>query len=95
MLLLVLHGTIKSVSTNSATKCELEALQYLEDSRKRLVMLNNYPTEKKEILRFNATLPSSVPVERLFRFAGIIARSHRRKIGDKLFEKLLLLKDNK
>lgn len=85
---------LNSASMNSATKCELEALQYLEDPKKDLVMLNCYPTIKQLFLRFNATLPSSAPVERLFSFAGIIARPHRRKIGDKLFEKLLLLKDN-
>ena len=90
------HATsgLHSPSMNSATKCELEALQYLEDTRKDLVMLNCYPTIKQLFLRFNATLPSSAPVERLFSFAGIISRPHRRKIGDKLFEKLLLLKDN-
>lgn len=90
------HATsgLHSPSMNSATKCELEALQYLEDTRKDLVMLNCYPTIKQLFLRFNATLPSSAPVELLFSFAGIISRPHRRKIGDKLFEKLLLLKDN-
>jgi hypothetical protein len=79
---------------NRATKCELEALQYLEDSRKDLVMLNYYPTIKQLFLRFSATLPSTAPVERLISFAGIILRPHRHKIGDKLFEKLWLLKDN-
>ena len=81
-----------SVAMNSATKCELEALHYLEDSRKDLVMLNSYPTVKQLFLRFNATLPSSAPVERLFSFAGIISRPHRRKIGDRLLEKLLLFR---
>jgi len=68
--------------------------------KKNLVMLNSYPIVKQLglFLRFNATPPSSAPVERLFSFAGIagiIARPQRRKIENKLFEKLLLLKDNK
>jgi len=90
-----------SESTNATTDSsstdivgELEALQYLEDSRKDLTMLNNYPTIKQLFLHYNATLPSSAPVERLFSFAGIITRPHRRKLCDKLFEKLLLLKNN-
>jgi hypothetical protein len=40
-------SAFSSVSMNNATKCELEALQYLDDSRKDLVMLNCYPTIKQ------------------------------------------------
>ncbi|MCI4442764.1 MAG: hypothetical protein JHC39_04585 [Lentimicrobium sp.] len=83
-----------TTSSSNDNVGELEALQYLEDSRKDLSMLNNYPTIKQLFLRYNATLPSSAPVERLFSFAGIITRPHRRKLSDKLFEKLLLLKNN-
>ena len=51
-----------------------------------------YPCVKKLFLEFNAVLPSSAPVERLFSFAGMITRPNRRRLSDKLFEQLLLLK---
>ena len=60
-----------------------------------LIVLIKYPAIKKMFLHFNATLPSSVPVERLFSFAGIITRPHRHRLGDRMFEILLLLKENK
>ena len=55
-------------------------------------MLNRYPQVKKLFVQHNAVLPSSAPVERLFSFAGMIARPHRRSLSDKTFEESLLLK---
>jgi hypothetical protein len=85
-----------SVNTTACgtAKHELEVFQFLEDSHKDITMLNNYPIVKALFLQFNAVLPSSAPVERLFSFAGIIARPHRRKMSDKTFEQLLVLKEN-
>jgi hypothetical protein len=75
-------------------KCDLEVLQYLEDNRKDLKILHSYPIVKKVFIQYNAILPSSAPVERLFSFAGMITRPHRRSMSDKTFEHLLLLKGN-
>ncbi len=96
------YGFTESIDTNTSVnitasaiaKHELEVFQFLEDSRKEMTMLNNYPLVKALFLQFNAVLPSSAPVERLFSFAGIIARPHRRKMSDKTFEQLLVLKEN-
>ena len=49
---------------------------------------------KKLFIHYNAILPSSAAAERLFSFAGLITRPHRRCLSDKTFEKLLLLKEN-
>jgi len=47
-------------------------------------------------LCFNTSIPSSAPVERLFISAALILSKKRdKKLSDKLFEQLLLLKLNK
>ena len=68
-------------------------LQFLEEHRKDIAVLHNYPTVKKRFLKYNSVFRSSAPVERLFSFAGIITRPHRCKMSDKTFEKRLLLKE--
>lgn len=75
----------------SANKYELEILQFLEDPKRDVAVLNSV---KMLFLKLNSVLPSSAPVEHLFSFAGIITRPHRRKMGDKTFEQLLLLTEN-
>ena len=62
--------------------------------RKRGKTQHSYPIVKKLFLKYIALIPSSAPVERLFSFAGMIVRPHRRCMSDKSFEQLLLLKDN-
>jgi len=69
-------------------------MQFLGDSKKDLEMLSRYPVVKKLFVKHNAVLPSSVPVERLFSFAGMITRPHQRSLSDKTFEQQLLLKAN-
>jgi hypothetical protein len=86
------HSRTDSTQQAGANKLELEILQYLDDTRREIGILHSYPNVKKLFLEFNAVLPSSAPVERLFSFAGIITRPNRRRLSDKLFEQLLLLK---
>ena len=83
---------IATTQPAGANKLELEILQYLDDTRREIGILHMYPSVKKLFLEFNAVLPSSAPVERLFSFAGMITRPNRRRLSDKLFEQLLLLK---
>ena len=57
--------------------------------------LNNYPTQKKMYMRYNAALPSSASVERLFSAGGQIFRPTRSNLSDESFKRLLFLMVNK
>lgn len=79
-------------NTYRVNKIELEVLQYLQDNRTDLEMINEYPTIKKLFLKYNTTLPSSAPVKRMFSFASIINAPRRHALFDVNFEKMILLK---
>ncbi|ODM87581.1 hypothetical protein Ocin01_19103, partial [Orchesella cincta] len=57
-------------------------------------MLSQYPTVEKMFRRYNTSLPSSAPVERVFSYAGMILSPKRTNLTDSNFEKLVLLKCN-
>lgn len=80
---------------SSVCDCEVQSLNFLRDTTSGLESLNLYPTIKKTFIRYNTTLPSSAPVERLFSFAGMIHTPKRSRLSDSLFEKLVFLKGNK
>ena len=48
----------------------------------------------KYFLKYNAPIPSSAPVERLFSAGGLVPTPRRNKLWDKRFEMLLILKFN-
>ena len=75
-------------------KEDLEVLNYLQDTSKALHSLDRYPAIKKIFKRYNTTLPSSAPVERLFSFAGMVHSPKRSRLSDTNFEQLVLLKAN-
>ncbi len=71
-----------------------ECNSFLNNSSTGLIMLNQYKTICSLFFKFNTTLPSSAPVERLFSTAGLIQVPRRNCLSDLMFEKLLLLKTN-
>lgn len=81
--------------TPAPTQAESNEIDlFLADKSMKLNSLNKYPTIKAMFIKFNAALPSSASVERLFSVAGRIFTAHRNPLSDKNFERMLLLKVN-
>lgn len=71
----------------------MEVMDYLK-SGSEMGVLDKFPTIKKLSLKYNTALASSAPVERLFSLGSLVLTSRRNRLGDKRFEKLLLMRYN-
>ncbi|KAL4112449.1 hypothetical protein QTP88_016238 [Uroleucon formosanum] len=76
------------------SSANLEVVQFFNNKIKALTCLDSYPTIKKLFIRYNTSLPSSAPVERLFSFARFIHAPNRSNLSNANFEKLVFLKGN-
>lgn len=70
----------------------VQALTFLNSPKKEISVLEDYPIVKQVFLKYNTTIPSSAPVERLFSEAIQVLTHRRNRLGDKTFEMLLCCK---
>lgn len=73
---------------------ESEVANFFLDSSKDFDILNNYRTIKNVFYKYNTTISSSAPVERVFSQTGMIFTPRRNRISADLFEKTIMLKHN-
>ena len=83
-----------SVASHQESAVKIEVMHYLDNSSKELYSLLAYPHVMAAFVKYNTTLPSSAPVERLFSIGGLIATPRRNRLSDATFERLLMLKMN-
>lgn len=85
------YDNAKSPSDSTAHD---EVKKYLEDSDINVKSLQAFPIIKKLFMKYNTTLPSSAPVERLFSHGGNLSMASRNRMRDDHMEQVLLLRYN-
>ena len=78
----------------STTDVESEVMEFLR-SAKSLECFDKFPKVKQLFMKFNTTIPSSAPVERLFSLGNLVFNPRRNRLGDGKFQQLLLMRYNK
>lgn len=74
---------------------EEEVNRFLDDHRKDLKILDEYPNVRNVFLRHNTTLAASAAVERVFSQSNIIFTPRRNRLSADNFERLMLVKLNR
>jgi len=88
------YGFTASSDSSLNNDSKVAGIQYQRDPSHDFSQLSSYPSVARVFLKFNTTIPSSAPVERLFSAAGQILLPRRNRLSDDMFEKLLFLKKN-
>lgn len=69
-----------------------EVERFLQDRDKSINMLDRYPQVTNFFIKYNSTIPTSAPVERLFSLAALILTIRHNKLSDAMLDYLIFLK---
>lgn len=93
---IISFGSYRSIRRNSfENDIESEVSRYICDIRTEDSILNEYPNVREVYFRYNTTLSSSAPVERVFSQSLMIFTPRRNRLSATHFEQTLLLKHNR
>lgn len=74
---------------------ESEVARFLADDRTEISILNEFPNVREVYFKYNTTMSSSAPVERVFSQSKIISTDRRNRLSSEHFEQAMMLKLNK
>lgn len=89
------YGSVKPAAQVQQCGATEEVRRYVEGSGKSLDCLQDFPRVKQLFLKYNTTLPSAAPVQRLFSQKGNLVTSQRNFLTDDYFERIQLLRYNR
>ncbi|XP_029945276.1 uncharacterized protein zbedx [Salarias fasciatus] len=88
------YGSVKPTTPIKQRGVMEEIRKYVEGTGKSLECLQDFPRVKQLFLKYNTTLPSTAPVQRLFSQKGNLVTSQRNFLTDDYFERIQLLRYN-
>ncbi|KAM4530140.1 uncharacterized protein zbedx [Odontesthes bonariensis] len=88
------YGSAKANTQNQPRGVMDEIRKYVEGTGKSLECLQDFPRVKHLFLKYNTTLPSTAPVQRLFSQKGNLVTSQRNFLTDNYFERIQILRYN-
>lgn len=88
------YGSAKTSTQIQERGVMEEIRKYVEGTGKSLECLQDFPRVKQLFLKYNTTLPSTAPVQRLFSQKGNLVTSQRNFLTDDYFDRIQLLRYN-
>lgn len=88
------YGPVKPAVQMQQRGVMEEIQKYIEGKGKSLECLQEFPRVKQLFLKYNTTLPSTAPVQRLFSQKGNLVTTQRNFLTDDYFERVQLLRYN-